>query len=129
MTDPRKLKAKEIKPTRLAMLEAQGFICAICKLPCNEDQAVLDHAHNEIGYVRAVLHRGCNAAEGKILNTLRRYGIKDQHHFLRELITYHEFHSTNRTGLIHCTHKTEEEKKELAKKRAKRKRVKAKKAP
>lgn len=126
MTNPiRKLKSKDVKSMRQAMLESQEFTCAICKLPCDEEQAVLDHDHKG-GHVRAVLHRGCNAAEGKIMNTLRRYGIKDPHKFLRELMQYHELHATNQTGLIHPTHRTEEEKKELAKKRAKRKRTLAK---
>lgn len=122
MTNPLKLKGKDVKPTRQAMLESQGFTCAICKLPVEEDQAVLDHCHKG-GHVRAVLHRSCNAAEGKIINAMKRYGIKNPTDFLRNLVEYHEYHAENRTGLIHPTHKTEEEKKELAKKRAKRKKL------
>jgi hypothetical protein len=121
MTDPVKLKAKDVKSTRLALLEAQGWKCAICQLPCDEEKAVLDHCHKG-GHVRAVLHRSCNAVEGKIINSLRRFGIKDADSFLRNLVEYHLFHSENRTGLIHPIHKTEEEKRELAKKRAKKKR-------
>ncbi len=102
------------------MLESQGFTCAICHLPCDEEKAVLDHCHKG-GHIRAVLHRGCNAVEGKIVNAMKRYGVKNPIDFLRNLAEYHVYHAENRTGLIHPTHKTEEEKKELAKKRAKRK--------
>ena len=122
MTDPRKLKSTQVKSTRQAMLESQGYACAICKLPVEEDQAVLDHCHKG-GHVRAVLHRGCNAVEGKIVNAMKRYGVKNPVDFLRNLADYHVYHAENRTGLIHPTHKTEDEKKELAKKRAKRKKL------
>jgi hypothetical protein len=122
MNEPKKLKAKDVKTVRKALLEKQGFFCAICKLPCTEEQAVLDHDHTH-GHVRAVLHRGCNAAEGKVMNTLRRYGIKAPEEFLRGLLAYHDLHSTNQSGYIHPAHRTEDEKKELAKKRARRRRT------
>lgn len=118
-----KLKHSEIKETRLLLLDQQGGKCAICHLPCDVDQAVLDHDHKG-GHIRAVLHRSCNAAEGKVINILRRFGVKDAQHFLRELISYHELHTTNQTGLIHPTFKTEAEKKERAKRRAKCRQVK-----
>jgi hypothetical protein len=120
-----KLKSKDVKKTRLALLESQGFKCAICQLPCDEEQAVLDHCHKG-GWIRAVLHRACNAAEGKVMNSLRRYGIKDPQNFLRELMKYHEVHATNQTGLIHPLHFTPEEKLERSKAKAKKARAKAK---
>jgi hypothetical protein len=133
VAEPRKLKTTEVKKTRLLLLEQQGGLCAICKLPCTEEQACLDHKHgkstdkpDESGYVRGVLHRGCNAAEGKVHNTLRRGGIKDPEAFLLGLIEYHRVHATNRTGLIHPAHFTPEEKVIRQKAKAKRKRAKAK---
>lgn len=128
---PEKLKTKNLKDTRLALLKSQDFKCAICGLACSEDQAVMDHYHGQDiipgdgqgGYVRGVLHRGCNAVEGKIVNALKRYGIKDVKSYLSGLLAYHELHSTNVSGLIHPLHKTAEEKKELAKKRAQKKKA------
>lgn len=120
MTDEiKKLKSKDVPTVRRELLEAQSGNCALCGLPIVDDP-VLDHDHKG-GHVRAVLHRGCNAVEGKIVNSLRRYGIKNPSEFLKNLVQYHAIHSENNTGLIHPTHKTEEEKKELAKKRLKRK--------
>ena len=119
-----KIKRTEIKQVRDRMLLEQNGICSICKQPCTEDQAVLDHDHGtDRGYIRAVLHRTCNAVEGKIVNACRRYGIKDVNNFLSGLIQYHKHHSENRSGLIHPAHKTPDEKKELAKKRAKKRRT------
>ena len=120
--EPQKLKSKFVKETRLSLLEAQSFKCAICGFDCSEEQAVLDHDH-KAGHVRAVLHRGCNAAEGKVMNTLRRCGIKDPTAFLVGLMAYHVTHAENQTGLIHPAHKTLDEKKLLAKKRAKKRKA------
>jgi Recombination endonuclease VII len=124
-----KLKTTGIKKIRAKMLLEQNNTCAICKLACSEDQACLDHMHGvnesgEGGYVRAVLHRGCNAVEGKIINSLRRYGIKDVKAFLTGLLEYHEYHKINRTNLIHPTYFTPEEK--IERKKLKVKRAKAK---
>ena len=116
-----KLKAKDVSCTRLTLLEQQGYRCAICGVECTVEQAVLDHDHKK-GHVRAVLHRGCNAVEGKIVNALRRYAIKDARAFLEGLVKYHEIHAENQTGLIHPVHKTPEEKLASAKAKAKKKR-------
>ena len=126
-TSPIKLKGKDVAGTRRSLLEKQGYKCAICGHDCSEEQAVLDHDHKD-GHVREVLHRGCNAVEGKIVNAMRRYAIKDPRAFLEGLLRYHEKHSTNQSGLIHPTHKTPEEKVQRVKARAKKKRVAAKKA-
>lgn len=118
----KKLKSTEIKEIRISLLKEQSYCCAICGLSCSEEEAVLDHSHQkEQGWVRGVLHRGCNTAEGKIINTMRRYGIKEYTKFLSGLISYYSEHSENKTGLIHPQFKTLEEKKILAKKRRIRK--------
>lgn len=124
MTAP-KLKTTGVAPLRVSLLEAQGYKCAICNLACSEDQAVLDHDHT-LGHVRAVLHRGCNAAEGKILKTLKRYGIKDPKAYLEGMVKYHQTHAENQTGFIHPSHFTAEEKLERAKAKVQRTRAKAK---
>lgn len=117
---PIKLKSKDIKPTRSRLLAEQNYTCALCKQACAEDQAVLDHDHAG-GHVRAVLHRTCNAVEGKVIGAMRRFGIKNPDEFLSELVKYHDTHKQNVTGLIHPAHRTPDEKKELAKKRVQRK--------
>lgn len=120
-----KLKSGALKAYRLSTLEKQGFKCAICGLPCTEEQAVLDHNHVH-GHIREVLHRGCNAVEGKIVNAIRRYGIKDPYAYLTGLLKYHETHATNQSGFIHPAHFTLEEKVEKRKAKAKRTRAKVK---
>jgi predicted restriction endonuclease len=118
-----KLKTTGVAPLRRSLLETQGYKCAICGLDCSEEQAVLDHDHVQ-GHVRGVLHRGCNAAEGKILKSLKRYGIKDPRAYLEGMVKYHQTHAENQTGFIHPSHFTPEEKIERAK--AKRIRLKLK---
>jgi hypothetical protein len=116
---PVKLKGKDVKSTRASLLEKQGYKCTLCGRDCTDDQAVLDHDHKG-GHIRSVLHRGCNAAEGKIMNSMRRYGIPNPIEFLENMIKYQKTHATNQTNLIHPTFLTPEEKKEkLAKKRKK----------
>jgi len=129
MTDPVKLKAKDVKSTRLALLEAQGWKCAICHLPCDEEKAVLDHCHKG-GHVRAVLHRSCNSLLGKCENNAPRYGMSIEQliAFLQGAGQYIDVHRTNQTALIHPTHFTPEEKAEKRKVKAKREREKQKKA-
>ena len=122
-----KLKGKDVKSTRASLLEAQQYKCALCSLECSAEQAVLDHNHKE-GYIRAVLHRGCNAVEGKVVNAMRRYAIKDPTAFLLGLVEYHRMHSSNQTKLIHPTFKTPEQRAEASKARAKKKRAALKKA-
>ena len=127
MTVPIKLKSTGVKKTRLELLESQSGTCAICKLPCSIDQAVLDHCHRG-GHIRAVLHRGCNALLGRIENNAPRHGIQiDQLiQFLHGAAFYIDNHRVNLTGLIHPTHFTAEEKLTRRKAKAKRARVKAK---
>lgn len=120
--EPIKLKGKDVKPTRTSLLEKQGYKCTLCGTECTDEQAVLDHDHAK-GHIRSVLHRGCNAAEGKIMNSMRRYGIKNPIEFLENMIKYQQVHQENRTGLIHPTYKTPEQKVEAVKTRAKRKRA------
>ena len=124
----KKLKGGEVRTVRLELLEKQGNLCAICKLHCPEDQAVLDHCHKG-GQVRAVLHRGCNSLLGKAENNAPRYGLKLEQliAFLAGASSYINVHRENVSGLIHPTHFTPEEKAERRKIKAKKAREKAKK--
>jgi hypothetical protein len=119
----RKLKASEIAEVREKLLIDQRGCCALCKLPVKlgEDD-VLDHDHGS-GAIRATLHRGCNALLGKIENNHKRYGVKNLAAFLTNAMAYLQAHETNRTGLLHPTHKTDDEKRVARNKRARLKRA------
>jgi hypothetical protein len=105
----RKLKATEVAGIRSAQLVAQGGKCALCGLPLTPTNARLDHDHST-GAVRGTLHNGCNALLGKVENNAARFGLKSIPAFGHGLGAYIAKHQTNITGLIHPTHKTEEEK-------------------
>jgi len=86
---------------------------------------VLDHDHHT-GAVRDALHRGCNALLGKIENNYKRYGVWHLKPFLAGAGDYLQRHSENRTGLLHPTHKTDEDKRIRRNKLAAARRAKAK---
>ena len=126
---PIKLKTTGVAPTRKRLLECQSGLCAICAEPLSLEKAVLDHDHKG-GHVRAVLHRDCNIMLGKVENASVRTGMGYDRmiKFLQGAAQYLIDHKENRSGLIHPTHFTPEEKIERRKAKAKRKRVLAKKA-
>jgi hypothetical protein len=109
-----KLKHKEIKELRDKMLLEQQHLCALCKEHCEEGDAVLDHDH-KTGRIRGVLHRGCNALEGKISNNMPRNRVNLQRleGIAQNIIKYL---TQEREDIVHPTHKTAEERK-LARKR------------
>lgn len=104
-----RIKTTEIAATREAMLSKQGFKCALCSWHVTQEQAVLDHCH-DTGAIRAVLHRSCNALLGKVENNAKRYGVKDLAAWAHGVPKYLQHHYVNRTGLLHPTYKTEDEK-------------------
>ena len=105
----RKLKQSEIKEVRESLWKKQGGKCAICQLFCDPADAVLDHDHGT-GAIRAVLHRTCNSMLGKIENHNSRYRLKNLRAFLVWAPDYLDNHARNRTGMIHPSFKTEEDK-------------------
>lgn len=118
----RRLKTTEVAAERQRLHAAQGGKCAICQLPCHPDSAVLDHDHST-GAVRATLHRGCNALLGKVENNHRRYGVVSLAAFCNGVARYLAQHMTNQTGLLHPTHKTEDEKRIARNTKARKKRA------
>ena len=116
-----KLKPKDIKATREQILLEQHGLCAICNEQVLQEQAVLDHCH-KTGYIRAVLHRGCNAYIGHMENNMARNLISPNR--LAKILTNFEMYINTHRLLVHPTHKTPEERKARAKKRAKAKRAK-----
>ena len=111
------MKPKDIAHVRQALLTAQNNLCALCEQLIAEGQAVLDHCH-KTGQIRGVLHRGCNAFEGTVVNSLPRNLITAQRLIviLRNLVDYQQ----QLKPLLHPTYKTAEEKRARVKQRAKR---------
>lgn len=105
----RKLKTTEVATARLDLLQAQAYRCGLCKLVCNAGDAVLDHDHGT-GAIRATLHRSCNALLGKVENNYRRYGVSNLAAWAQGMPAYLQQHAVNRTGLLHPSHKTADEK-------------------
>jgi hypothetical protein len=105
----RKLKVAEVAAVRVQLLVVQQHRCAICHQPVLAGEAVLDHCHTT-GAVRDVLHRSCNALLGKVENNYRRYGVKHLSAWAAGMPAYLQKHSVNRSGLLHPTHKSDEEK-------------------
>lgn len=111
-----RLKHRQIKNERERLLDEQGNTCALCGKPLSRDRAGLDHDH-KTGIIRGTLHLGCNALLGKCENNAKRYGV-NIFDFARGLSQYIEYHREDRTGLIHPTHRTPEEKKKRKKRNA-----------
>lgn len=122
-----RLTSGGIAAYRQALLaNKQGGKCALClrrpSVPC------LDHCHSD-GVVRGVLCRGCNALLGKIENNAARNGLgkdTDLNTYLMRIPEYLAYGRRGGTGILHPTHKTEDEKR-LARNKAAVKRRAAKK--
>lgn len=122
MTTP-KLKTSQIKEFRERLVREQNWRCALCDQPLTLETAVLDHDHRR-GYIRSALHRFCNTFLGKIENSVVRNSITDLQltHILANYRSYTKSHKL----ILHPSHRTPEERKELARKRLKLRRKKAK---
>lgn len=112
----------------------QGGLCPICGEHIDltiPKEGVIDHDH-DTGEIRGVLHRSCNAAEGKVANAAGRWGAKSMDYtkiipWLENLLKYLQQPGT---GFMYYMHLTPDEKREArnAKARAARAAVKAKQA-
>lgn len=124
----RRLTTREVETIRTQQRMAQKNRCGICQEPLTERapfDPVLDHCHRS-GAVRGTLCRACNALLGKVENNQARFGVRSLPAFLQGAAKYLLTHTTNITGLIHPTHKTEDEKRIAANKRRRVARAKAK---
>ena len=109
------------------MLARQGFKCAVCGASLRGQTRggpVLDHCH-ESGFVRAVLCRVCNTGEGKVRTVMTRFGggTEKSLDWLIKMVRYLHLHRTPQTDLIHPTHKTEDQKREVRNAKARKARA------
>jgi len=98
------------------MLKEQDGLCPLCGKPIDlgiKGEGVIDHDH-DTGRIRGLLHRSCNAAEGKISNAAARWGAKSNSYdaiipYLENLVVYLRKPARN---VIYAMHKTADEKKD-----------------
>ena len=132
MTTLRKLARSQMRSWAARHLKtAQGGLCPLCGKEIDltiPREGVIDHDH-DTGEIRGVLHRSCNAAEGKIANAAARWGAKSSSYsdiiaYLKSVVQYLE---ASGTGMMYPMHKTDDEKRDArnAKARAKRAEIKA----
>lgn len=119
----RKLARSSMRSWAMRHLETvQHGLCPLCGKPIDmkiKGEGVLDHDH-DTGRIRGVLHRSCNAAEGKVSNAAARWGAKSSMYsdiivFLKATV---EYLSAEPTDMIYPTHKTPEEREAIAKQKA-----------
>lgn len=118
----------QVAPVRAQLLAAQGGKCALCRTTIKPNQiAVLDHDH-KTGAVRGTLHHSCNAVLGKVENAVGRFGLTSIFaEWCAGLGAYLARHrTTNVTGYIYPTYKTEDEKRLVRNKKARTQRAAAK---
>ena len=110
----RKLARSTMPSWKVRRLQEQGGLCPLCKTPIDlkiKGEGVIDHDH-DTGEIRGVLHRSCNAAEGKVANAAGRWGAGGMGYdkIIPWLEAMLEYLKQPGTGLMYHTHKTDEEK-------------------
>ena len=103
-----KIKTSEIAKIREQLLTEQHGCCALCGESIEPGKAVLDHDHKS-GQIRAVLHRGCNALEGQIVNALPRNLITPDR--LTKIFQNWQQYHADLKPMLHPRHKTSKSKK------------------
>ncbi len=126
----KRLGNMQLAAARAKLLEQQKHICPLCKgsMKAGQKKPALDHDHST-GYIRDVLCLNCNQFEGKTFNGARRSKNKlTEREWLANLLAYWERHAEpQHGGILHPTHKTEEEKRIARNAKARKKRAAAKK--
>lgn len=94
----------------------QGGLCPLCAKHIDlsiKGEGVIDHDHDD-GRIRGLLHRSCNAAEGKISNAAARWGAKSSAY--ADIIAYLEntlaYLKGPKKQFIYPMHKTPDERKD-----------------
>jgi len=111
-------------------LKEQNNLCPLCGKYIDlkiKGEGVIDHDH-VTGEIRGVLHRSCNAAEGKISNAAARWGAKSstRQAVLEYLTSVVAYLSAPGTGYMYPMHKTEDEKRDVRNLKARQQRANAK---
>lgn len=116
-----KITAAQIPRVRDFILIKQEHTCPLCQHPMKQHGTkktpCLDHSH-KTGYIRGVLCVACNGAEGRIMKraAVAAGAGADSLEWLSRMVAYLEAHrapqwgTRGRKGLIHPTHKTENDK-------------------
>jgi hypothetical protein len=110
-----KLKTSQIAAYREQLLQQQQGRCALCDEIIEPGKAVLDHDHKS-GHIRGVLHRGCNAMEGVIVNNMARNLMTWAR--MNKLFERIHVYQQQLQPELHPTHRTAQERADRAKKRA-----------
>lgn len=121
----RRISKSEIPDVKKMMLNKQKGVCPICGqslLTVPSKDQVLDHCHTS-GYIRGVLHRGCNGAEGKVRQVMSSWGRSGYSEAalikaLENMVNYWKVNQTPQTDLVHPSHLTGPERMVLANKLA-----------
>lgn len=111
-----KLPRTAMRTHAVRLLREQDGLCPLCRKPIDlaiKGEGVIDHDH-DTGRIRGLLHRSCNAAEGKISNAAARWGAKSSKYadiipYLEALVAYLKREPTQ---FIYPMHKTPDEKKD-----------------
>ncbi len=112
------------------MLLQQGGMCPLCGKEIDlkiKGEGVIDHDH-DTGQIRGILHRSCNAAEGKISNAAARWGAKSAKYediipYLLSVVQYLQKPASN---FVYPMHKTADEKRDDRNRKAREARAAAK---
>ena len=114
----KKVKTAELAAIRLELLAKQVYKCPITGRDLRAMKPInlcVDHCHTS-GVIRAVLPRGVNGLEGKVIGLLGRFGgfprtdVVGMAKCLHALADYLMLHRVPQTPYIHPSHKTGEEK-------------------
>lgn len=124
----RRITKQQILPVKAAILaKRQDGKCPLCGKSLTLADACLDHDHFN-GRIRGVLCRNCNGIEGKIKNlVVRGKRTNTMEDYLGNIILYWLHHKTDRTGLLHPLHLSDEEKRIKRNTKARKARAKKKK--
>lgn len=117
----RKISRAQLRNWTILQLRSQDGRCRLCGEPIDtsvqgrKSDYVADHDH-ETGEIRGILHRSCNAAEGKVANAAGRWGAKSMEYvklipWLESLLAYYK---SEGTGVMYPDHKSPEERADTA---------------